>query len=401
MPHSIRLRILNSRGQGLAEYIIICVVVAIVLILAVRFFGGTVSGKFQNATQEITQLREGDRDVPTTEGISTGSSTQGRGDGGGSQDSGGKLRASTGGEASGSGKAGSGSADGGALANLRPDGVGLKESTPLEAIAISWTTLGLLFGLACCGAVYYLLQMRKGKQKKPVAKAKKDKKKLFSLGGRGKKDSGQAIVEFLFIAITLLFTLLGVMQLALCLNAYALVRYAAYNAARTAIVNGGDEEKMREAARISLLGTFPKHGRADTRRGFMANYLGAKEVDGLQALPASMGNSDKITEVRIVDNNGLSSGDVVTFDDPEEGQRGVITVEVKHYYELVIPLVNRMVFYMYWRWNQGDYRTRTLDNVAAEVDPMRRPGGEFYDIEYRVPIVAHYTMRLQSDYVVP
>jgi Flp pilus assembly pilin Flp/Flp pilus assembly protein TadG len=396
------LRVNNSRGQGLAEYIIICVVVAIVLILVVRFFGGSVSTKFQNATQEITQLREGDRDVPTAEG---GPASGGPADPAPvSPGGGGKLAEGASpdsGERAGSARKGKGSADGGSdLSSLRPEAVGLKESAPLEDLAISWTTLGLLFGLACCGGVYYLLQMKKGK-KQSSAKGAKPKKKLFTLGSRGKKESGQAIVEFLFIAITLLFTLLGVMQLALCLNAYAMVRYAAYNAARTAIVNGGDEEKMREAARISLLATFPKHGRADTRRGFMANYLGAKETDTLQALPPSMGNTDRITEVRIVDNNGLSTGETVTFDDPEEGQRAIVTVEVKHYYELVIPLVNRMVFYMYWRWNQGDYATRHLDNVLHEVDPMRRPGGEFYDIEYRVPIVAHYTMRLQSDYVVP
>ena len=80
-------------------------------------------------------------------------------------------------------------------------------------------------------------------------------------------EKGQALAEFVIVVITLLFTILGVIQLALALNAYSLVRYAAYNAARAASVHSGSQEKMEDAARISLLAIFPRHGRADHRLG--------------------------------------------------------------------------------------------------------------------------------------
>ena len=65
-------------------------------------------------------------------------------------------------------------------------------------------------------------------------------------------EQGQGMVEFVIIAITMLFTILGVLQMALVLNAYTLVRYAAYNAARAGIVHGGNLDQMKEAERISL-----------------------------------------------------------------------------------------------------------------------------------------------------
>lgn len=222
-----------------------------------------------------------------------------------------------------------------------------------------------------------------------VMQKKEDRSGILS---RTPAEGGQAIVEFTFIAITFLFVILGVIQLAMVLNAYSMVRYAAYNAARAAIVHGGSPEKMREAARLSLVATFPRHGVADQRRGYMENYYAARDTDHVAGLKYF---GKPITSVAVVNHD---CGGVVTFDDPADSDRGLITVQVVHQYQLVIPMVNRMVFWLYHLMDSGgSYGGQSLDYIAQQTDKERR-GGEFYHIEYRIPLVAHYTMRLQSDY---
>lgn len=210
-------------------------------------------------------------------------------------------------------------------------------------------------------------------------------------------DGGQAMVEMVIVAITFLFTILGVIQLAMILNAYSLVRYAAYNAARAASVHGADPEKMEEAARLSLLAVFPRHGRADTAPGVVDNYLGAMAADKLPGL-TYFDFDEPITSVKIVHPDDLPCGEVVTFDDPLDTADSVITVQVVHHYELVIPLVNRIIFKVRTMFESGTgYHGENLDNLAAGADKERRTG-TFKDVEFRYPLVADYTIRMQSDY---
>ncbi len=204
------------------------------------------------------------------------------------------------------------------------------------------------------------------------------------------------MVEFVLIAITFLFSILAVLQLAMVLNAAALVRYAAYNAARAGVVHGGDPEMMKEAARLSLISIFPTHGRADHVLGVTENYLAAKGTDS-DASMSPLGTP--ITEVKIVNKEGMNCNTVNTFDDPAQAGDGLITVEVTHQYHLVVPLVNRIYYWVYQKFHSGDAYdgAETLDYLAAETDRKRRTG-DYQGIEYRMPLVAHYTMRLQSDY---
>ena len=53
----------DNRGQGLAEYIIIVILVAIIVLVAVRLFGRSVFNQFGNATSQIEDLGAGG---PTT-----------------------------------------------------------------------------------------------------------------------------------------------------------------------------------------------------------------------------------------------------------------------------------------------------------------------------------------------
>ena len=211
------------------------------------------------------------------------------------------------------------------------------------------------------------------------------------------KDNGQALVEFVLISVTFVFVILGVIQLALSLNAYAMVRYAAYNAARAAIVHGGDEQKMIEAARISLLPIFPKHGRADHPLGVMDNYVAAQNTDQNTSFTFF---GEPITKVSIIGKDNLSYGQTITFDDPRHARDAYLTVQVVHQYELVIPLVRRIVFWVYMNAQNDspwDYDS-SLNKLAKITSEERKPARALHDIEYRIPIIAHYTMHLQSDF---
>ncbi len=380
-------RIKNEFGQGLAEYIVIAVLVAIIVIVALRFFGGSITGQFENATQQVRSIKDGGN-----EEVSVGAARAERGGSDGASTESGKQHDDGGGEGNTteegvSPKVESGSSDND-IERLRKRGIGEEELDPATEIELDWKTLAFVALIMIGIGAYVVFQ---GGEKKNKKAPKQKKKKAFS-----RNDSGQAIVEFVLIAITFLFVILGVIQLALVLNAYSLVRYAAYNAARAAIVHSADSDKMLEAARLSLVATFPSHGRADHLRGFMENYVAARATD---SLPIFTDSFDSITEVKVLNNNGVGSGEVVTFDDPRAGTKPVITVQVVHRYQLIIPLVNRITYYVY---NQviggGGYAGESLNRMSAETDRMRRAGGDYYDIEYRIPIVAHYTMRMQSDY---
>lgn len=47
----------NERGQGMAEYIIIVILVAIIVLVGIRLFGKSVINQFNEATKEVDELR--------------------------------------------------------------------------------------------------------------------------------------------------------------------------------------------------------------------------------------------------------------------------------------------------------------------------------------------------------
>jgi hypothetical protein len=211
--------------------------------------------------------------------------------------------------------------------------------------------------------------------------------------------NGQSLVEFLIASITFFFALLGVLQLAFVLNAHSLVRYAAFNAARAAIVHGADRAKMQEAARLSLLSVFPTHGRADSVYGFTQNYLAAKKVDQDRNWLGLNGNP--ITSVQVLNTRGFKTGEAVAFDDPPAADKAVITVQVVHYYQLVVPLVNAMVWRIWQRLENAKDKPLTLDELARDAAQARRriaAKDRQMDSGYRIPLSARYTMRMQSDF---
>lgn len=48
----------DERGQGMAEYIIIVILVAIIVLIGIRIFGKKILNQFNNASEEIEDLRQ-------------------------------------------------------------------------------------------------------------------------------------------------------------------------------------------------------------------------------------------------------------------------------------------------------------------------------------------------------
>lgn len=389
------MRTKGSGGQGITEYLVIAVVVGIVVLVGVRYFGSSAKEKFETATEELSDLKEGSTSV-SFEPQSTAPERLA------------PVENAPPAKESAGGTAGN--------VQLPSDLSGLKASpigdNPEDMLPqFAWRDfLFIAGGVVLVGVLIVFLGTRDKEKKKKRGKKRRAK---------GKSETGQAMVEFVVIAITFLFTILGVIQLGMILNAYALVRYAAYNAARAAIVHGGDQEKMEEAARLSLVSIFPRHGRAHHVLGLTENYLAAKATDdsvlfysylvNVNGVP--MPRAFKITDVKILNNRGVSSGEVVTFDDPAQAPKGLVTVQVTHHYQLVIPLVNRILFYVYNQFlmkkdfGLGGYDGESVIKLSADTDRLRRTGGMGGVLggttEYRYPLTAHYTMRLMSDYERP
>jgi hypothetical protein len=203
-------------------------------------------------------------------------------------------------------------------------------------------------------------------------------------------NAGQALVEFAICMVTFLFILLGILQLVLFLNAQTAVRYAAFSAARSAIVTGGDREKMLDAARVALLPIFPRHGHTVTPLFVMESYLGAKQVDSDPRWGRNPLNiyDNPITKVSLIyPTTGL------TFDDNNHLQQAAITVRVEHQYELVIPIVNAILSAA-MKIRQSGGAIETPDELLKKAAKTNY-GSEFSG--YRIPINAYYTMNLEND----
>lgn len=65
-PKEFRGRFESEGGQGMAEYIIIVILVAIIVLVAIRLFGKSVFNQFKNATQQVDTLESGPQTSPTS-----------------------------------------------------------------------------------------------------------------------------------------------------------------------------------------------------------------------------------------------------------------------------------------------------------------------------------------------
>ena len=208
--HSLKLRRFrpltnDPRGQGLAEYIIIVVLIAVVVLVSVRLFSGGMMGQFRNASEGVNKL--GSKGVPnppqggdTTPGRTDEQATHASGEYNGGRNS---LPDSA-------GTASSKGADSKIDDQISKQvselhgGVGETEDHFVSHIHIDWVTIGeIVFGIVAVGVYVVFSKSRKLEDKK---QGKKKKKKRFSfLPGKGKKsEDGQVLVLGLFVCVGLM-----------------------------------------------------------------------------------------------------------------------------------------------------------------------------------------------------
>jgi len=133
---------------------------------------------------------------------------------------------------------------------------------------------------------------------------------------RRSRESGQAIAEFAIVFPLLLMLVLGIVQVALMFVGKSVVEYAAFAAARAEVVHE-DPERAAEFVCSAVAGPSYTPG---TGQPII--------VPGWGVLPRSESASVK-TDVDVID--------------PVDDGNGWVTVEVTHYYELVVPVAS-MIF---------------------------------------------------------
>ncbi|MGZ3457088.1 MAG: TadE/TadG family type IV pilus assembly protein [Archangium sp.] len=195
---------------------------------------------------------------------------------------------------------------------------------------------------------------------------------------RQTRQSGQAAVESALVLPLMVLLGLGLLQLMMMQHAKLMTEYAAYCAARAGIVWNGSNERMHDAALVALLPTL---GRTDGLPSLARTWTRARLHDELlqglawptkdSVVPASVNGANLFGVVRVdtVSPSGDSlvrsvwkpgpttDGKELDFDSGlDEGRHReatVLSVRVRYWYELRVPLANWFIFTSWWAANAG------------------------------------------------
>ena len=266
---------------------------------------------------------------------------------------------------------------------------------------------------------------------------------------RDRAPRGQALLESALVIPLMIVIVLAVLQLTQIEQARTMTEFAAFSAARAGIVWNGSNARMRDAALVALL---PAFGRTDSAEALMRTWQRQRSADvefaalpwGTSA-PATINGSPLRGLVR-VDTIAPEGSDELgriwnlrggydwkeldfdsaytypeapglehhfeTFDHPtidaeQEVYRraNVLSIRVRHWYELRIPVANWFVFVCWYGLakpteNQRGFPTADRSEMAllwalskGRASPGRESRGRFF-----IPLSATYTMRMQSNF---
>ncbi len=197
---------------------------------------------------------------------------------------------------------------------------------------------------------------------------------------RLRSTSGQALVEMAIVMPTMIFFILGIVQLALMEHARLMLEYAAFTAARAGAVWNADKTLMEDAAVFVLTPTFgisaengglgTQVNRADDAAHFAVTYGVFQELNALSnpLLP-------KLVTVDVLNptQESLGSQTEVDFDDPAQRALTQLTIRVRYYYNLRIPYANWIIWEAYMGANAGMLIARRVDGWYYE--PSGQAGG--------------------------
>ncbi len=246
------------------------------------------------------------------------------------------------------------------------------------------------------------------------------------------RESGQAVVESALILPLWLMVALGAIQLALLQQARLVTEYGAYSAVRAGVVWSGNNERMRDAALLSIL---PSHGAASTVEALGRTYQRLRTEDRQvhdalapsAAAPVAFKQSGLLGLVRVKvlsPREWPGEGEELDFDAPDTYPGGeadryrhflsgqldpdqealrdatVLTVQVRYLYELRLPFANQLLFSA-WEantvapWNRQDpippEEREFLRLSAAGSGPL--PGRRYF-----IPLRARWSQRMQSNF---
>jgi len=93
-----------------------------------------------------------------------------------------------------------------------------------------------------------------------------------------RKQRGQVFAEAAIVIPAMLVFILTIIQLGMMQHAKIMLEYAAFNAARAGIVHNGHQQKMTNAAMISMMPTF---SRTDTIGNFLKTWVKMRVLTGV------------------------------------------------------------------------------------------------------------------------
>ena len=182
-------------------------------------------------------------------------------------------------------------------------------------------------------------------------------------------ESGQAVVEAAIVLPATVVLILCAIQIAQLQQARVLVEYAAFNAARTGVVQNGNNDKdgtagpMHDAAALSLL---PSYGRTD---GFAALSRTWGEFHARELLLRAF--QLPVVQVFVLNPRRGDfprfgqhlNGQELDFDDvrPQAVDANLLSIQVRCLYELRVPFANKLIQTIWLASHTGRGNARALD----------------------------------------
>lgn len=240
----------------------------------------------------------------------------------------------------------------------------------------------------------------------------------FMAGGASSKgQSGQVAVEAAIVMPLMVFMVLGILQLTMVQHAKIMTEYAAYNAARAGIVWNGNNERMHDAAIMSLLPTMGRtdnltevgktwafHQLYDTalrnlpwpRPSFVPDAMNPSQLlgfirvdtinpyyygpidsiwklrDGLNWKELDFDGPDSYPEVPGLEQKIAKFFNLQTPDNQEEVYRRqtVLTIRVRYWYEMRVPFANWMIFLTWYASNAGVQLSGAIGSEQINYSPV-------------------------------
>ncbi len=238
-----------------------------------------------------------------------------------------------------------------------------------------------------------------------------------SRGMRADGQSGQVEVETAIVLPTVVFLLLGLIQLGLLHQARIIGKYAAYRAVRTGSLKNGDVAEMEKAALAVALPILSWRngsgaeviGRTDTATNWMTKWakpgFGMMPTNRMVDFPAIRYMQVAICGPTQSDVSGGTynpgGGETVAFDHKDTASSGIKTklrIQLTMNYRLIIPFADWVIHRM-WRGEKIleelhlDARNIPIPNtnVPAMIRAAAARG------VFIIPIRTHYSMKLHSD----